>query len=214
LLDLGVSSLQLDHPERGFSFRAEGPLDMRMDPAQPVTAADLVNERSERELADILFHLGEERFARRIARRIVDARQRQPLRTTRELADLVRRAVPGTGAHRLDPATRTFQALRIAVNRELDVLEPALRYACDALAPGGRLVVLAYHSLEDRIVKRTFEWLSGRCRCPPELPTCQCGAVPRLSVLTRKPVTPSEEETRANPRSRSAKLRAAERPKG
>lgn len=211
LLDLGVSSLQLDRPERGFSFRAEGPLDMRMDPELEVTAADLVNERSERVLADVLFHFGEERFARRIARRIVEARGRQPFRTTRELAELVRRAVPSGGEHRLDPATRTFQALRIAVNRELEVLEPALQAACDALAPGGRLVVLAYHSLEDRIVKRTFEWLSGRCRCPAELPTCQCGTTRRMAVLTRKPVTPAEEETRANPRARSAKLRAAER---
>jgi 16S rRNA (cytosine1402-N4)-methyltransferase len=214
LFDLGVSSLQLDRPERGFSFRAEGPLDMRMDPGQSTTAADLINERSERELADILFYFGEERFARRIARRIVDARQRQPFRTTRELAEVVRRAVPGKGEQRLDPATRTFQALRIAVNRELEVLEPALRHAREALAPGGRLVALAYHSLEDRIVKRTFEWLSGRCRCPPEVPTCQCGATRQLAVLTRKPISPTKEETRANPRSRSAKLRAAERVEG
>jgi len=211
LLDLGVSSLQLERPERGFSFRMDGPLDMRMDPALPTNAADLVNTLPERELARIFFEYGEERFGRRIARRIVEARQRQPLRTTRDLADLVRRAVPRPAEARLDPATRAFQALRIAVNRELEVLEPALRAACDALAPGGRLVVLAYHSLEDRIVKRTFEWLSGRCRCPPGLPTCQCGAERRLDILTRKPATPSAEETRANPRSRSAKLRAAER---
>jgi 16S rRNA (cytosine1402-N4)-methyltransferase len=209
LFDLGVSSLQLDCPERGFSFRAEGPLDMRMDPDEPTAAADLLQSLPESELARIFYEFGEERFSRRIARRIVEARRRQPLRTTRDLAELVRRAVPRGSDTHLDPATRTFQALRIAVNRELELLEPALRDACDALAPGGRLVVLAYHSLEDRIVKRTFEWLSGRCRCPPELPACQCGAAPRLTILTRKPVTPSETEIRANPRARSAKLRAA-----
>jgi 16S rRNA (cytosine1402-N4)-methyltransferase len=211
LLDLGVSSLQLDLPERGFSFRTDGPLDMRMDPAQPATAADLVNTLPERELADLIFRFGEERFSRRIARRIVEARSQQPFRTTRELAEVVRRAVPRSAGARIDPATRTFQALRIAVNHELDLLEPALVAACDALAPGGRLVVLTYHSLEDRIVKRTFEWLAGRCRCDPSLPACRCGASPRLSILTRKPVTPTDEEMRSNPRARSAKLRAAER---
>jgi 16S rRNA (cytosine1402-N4)-methyltransferase len=214
LLDLGVSSLQLERPERGFSFRADGPLDMRMDPDQPATAADLVNRLSERELADILFEFGEERFSRRIARRIMEVRLRRPLRTTRELAEVVRRAVPRVGEARIDPATRTFQALRIAVNRELELLEPALLDGGAVLAPGGRLVVLSYHSLEDRIVKRAFEWLSGRCRCPPELPDCRCGATRRVTVLTRKPVTPSEEEVRVNPRARSAKLRAVERLSG
>jgi 16S rRNA (cytosine1402-N4)-methyltransferase len=211
LFDLGVSSLQLDRPERGFSFRAEGPLDMRMDPEQPLTAAKLVNTLPEGELARVIAEYGEERWARRVAREIVRSRQDRPLSTTAELARVVSRAVPRTPGLNIHPATRTFQALRIAVNGELEVLAGALEACVRRLAPGGRIVVLAYHSLEDRIVKRTFARLSGRCECPPRLPVCSCGAAPLLSLLTRKPLTPGEAEIQDNPRARSARLRAAER---
>jgi 16S rRNA (cytosine1402-N4)-methyltransferase len=208
LIDLGVSSMQLDLPERGFSFRGSGPLDMRMDPTTERTAADLVNELRESDLANILWKLGEERYSRRIARRIVE---RRPLRTTQDLVDAVWGAYPaGERRGRIHPATRTFQALRIAVNDELQAIEPALSLAVRRLSPGGRIVVLAYHSLEDRLVKRTFEYLSGRCRCPPELPVCQCRAREWVRILTRKPVEPSSEEVERNPRARSARLRAVE----
>jgi 16S rRNA (cytosine1402-N4)-methyltransferase len=212
LFDLGVSSMQLDLAERGFSFRAAGPLDMRMDPESGTPAAELVNSLPEEELARLLWEYGEERYSRRIARRIVERRQTAPLRDTAALADAVRSAYPPPERHgRLHPATRTFQALRIAVNDELAAIEPALRAAAARLRPGGRIVVLSYHSLEDRIVKRTFEHLSGRCRCPPELPACACGAEAVVRLLTRKPVSPSEEETARNPRARSARLRAVEK---
>jgi 16S rRNA (cytosine1402-N4)-methyltransferase len=206
LFDLGVSSMQLDRPERGFSFRAEGPLDMRMDSEAPESAADLANTLPEAELARLLWEFGDERHSRRIARRIVE---RRPLRTTLDLEQAVWSAYPAAERNgRIHPATRTFQALRIAVNGELAALEPALLGAADRLKPGGRLVVLAYHSLEDRIVKRTFEFLAGRCRCPAEAPVCGCGAVPRARILTRKPLEPGEAEVAANPRARSARLRA------
>jgi 16S rRNA (cytosine1402-N4)-methyltransferase len=211
LFDLGVSSLQLDRPARGFSFRTAGPLDMRMDPGRPRTAADLVNKLSEEELARLIAEYGEERWARRVAREIVRARERRPLTTTRELADVVTRAVPRTPGLNIHPATRTFQALRIAVNEELEVLSGALEACARRLTPGGRIVVLAYHSLEDRIVKRTFARLSGRCECPRRLPVCSCGAEPLLRLLTRKPLTPGDAEVQSNPRARSARLRAAER---
>jgi 16S rRNA (cytosine1402-N4)-methyltransferase len=211
LFDLGVSSLQLDRAERGFSFRADGPLDMRMDPGRPVTAAHLVNELPEAELARIFFEYGEERYARRVARAIARTRERQPLATTAELARLAERAVPRSPGLTIHPATRTFQALRIAVNGELEVLAGALEACARRLEPGGRLVVLAYHSLEDRIVKRTFARLSGRCECPPRLPACACGAEPLLRALTRKPLVPAEDELRRNSRARSARLRAVER---
>jgi 16S rRNA (cytosine1402-N4)-methyltransferase len=209
-MDLGVSSMQLDRPERGFSFQASGPLDMRLDPTQGPAAADLVNSLPERELAALIFEYGEERFARRVARAIVQRRARVPFRTTVDLAQTVAGAVGGRpgGIH---PATRTFQALRIAVNGELDGLRVALPKAVDALKPGGRLAVIAFHSLEDRIVKRHFAAESGRCTCPPGLPECRCGARARLRVLTRKPLVASDDEQRANPRSRSAKLRVAEK---
>jgi 16S rRNA (cytosine1402-N4)-methyltransferase len=211
LFDLGVSSMQLDLAERGFSFRSPGPLDMRMDPEGPTTAADLVNTLPEAELARILWEFGDERYSRRIARRIVEERDRAPFETTSRLADLARGLYPPRERHgRIHPATRTFQALRIAVNKELEAIEPALMAAVDRLTPGGRIVVLAYHSLEDRIVKRTFEYLSGRCRCAPELPACRCGAAARVRILTRKPVEPSAAEIQCNPRARSARLRAAE----
>jgi 16S rRNA (cytosine1402-N4)-methyltransferase len=211
LFDLGVSSLQLDRPERGFSFLREGPLDMRMDSDQPVTAAQLVNHLPEPEMARIISDYGEERWARRVAREIVRERERRPLVTTADLAAVVARAVPQTPGLTIHPATRTFQALRIAVNRELEVLAGALEACARRLEPGGRLVVLAYHSLEDRIVKRTFARLSGHCQCPPRLPACGCGAAAILRPLARKPLTPGVEELARNPRARSARLRAAER---
>ncbi len=205
--DLGVSSLQLDRPDRGFSFREAGPLDMRFDPEAPVTAAQLVNTLTEEALAEIFWKYGEERYARRIARAIVRAR---PLHTTRELADLVARVVPfqRPGFH---PATRVFQALRIAVNRELENLERFLPLAIEALKPGGRLAVMAFHSLEDRIVKHVFKEEARGCVCPPSVPVCQCGRTPRVRIVKPFPMRPSEEEVRRNPRARSARLRVVER---
>ncbi|HEX2037923.1 MAG TPA: 16S rRNA (cytosine(1402)-N(4))-methyltransferase RsmH [Chloroflexota bacterium] len=219
LLDLGVSSMQLDRPERGFSFGAEGPLDMRLNPAAGVPAATLVNELGERELADLIYAYGEEPASRRIARAIVTRRARAPFSSTTDLARVVASAaLRGTrGAHgarhgwRIHPATRTFQALRIAVNDELGALEAVLPAATAALEPGGRIVVISFHSLEDRLVKRFFQQESGRCTCPPTEPVCRCQAQARLRVLTRKPVTAGPAEVAANPRSRSAKLRAAEK---
>lgn len=210
LFDLGVSSHQLDVPERGFSFRAAGPLDMRMDPSQGESAADIVAEWSEADLAHAIRTYGEERYAGRIARAIV--RDRARIRTTADLAETVRRATPPVyGKERIHPATRTFQALRIVVNDEMATLERGLEQALDRLAPGGRIVVIAYHSLEDRIVKNLFRERSTGCICPPRLPVCHCGHVATLNVLTRKPVVPSDEEASANPRARSARARAAEK---
>ena len=210
LFDLGVSSHQLDVPERGFSFRAGGPLDMRMDDRATLTAAEILHHWPEEDIADVLWKYGEERHSRRIARAIV--RERDAIRNTADLADVVRRAMPpARGRERIHPATRTFQALRIAVNREMDVLSEGLNAAVERLAPGGRIVVIAYHSLEDRIVKDLFRERSTACICPPKLPICRCGHVATLRIITRKPVTPSEAEVAANPRARSARLRAAER---
>ncbi|MEF3274371.1 MAG: 16S rRNA (cytosine(1402)-N(4))-methyltransferase RsmH [Chloroflexus sp.] len=197
LFDLGVSSYQLDTPERGFSFAADGPLDMRLDPTRGVTAADLVNRSSERELAEIIFQYGEEPAARRIARAIVERRRIQPFQRTADLAALVARIVGGRH-RRIHPATRTFQALRIAVNRELDQLAAALPQAANLLAPGGRLAVISFHSLEDRIVKHFMR-------------TEASGERPRLALFTKKPVTATDEEIAINPRARSAKLRVATR---
>lgn len=215
LADLGVSSFQLDSPERGFSFRSEQgdltqapPLDMRMDRSRGETAAQLVNTLSERELADLIFIYGEEHAARRIARRIVAEREKAPIVTTAQLAALVIRAVHQTGRWRIHPATRTFQALRIAVNQELEGLAQFISDAIEVLPGDGRLVVLTFHSLEDRIIKQSFRFQSGICRCPISQPECSCGAVPRVEVLTRKAVPPSEAELVENPRARSAKLRA------
>lgn len=212
LLDLGVSSHQLDEASRGFSFRGEAPLDMRMDPTVGPTAADLLNTAEAEELARIFREYGEERFAGRIARRIVQVRQQQPLTTTRQLAELVREAVPGGKAPaRIHPATRVFQALRIQVNQELEHVCRGIASAVDLLNPGGRLVVISFHSLEDRIVKRFFQEEARGCICPPRLPTCVCNHRPRLELLTRKGVRASEAEVEANPRARSAVLRAVRR---
>lgn len=213
LFDLGVSSPQLDVAERGFSFHADAPLDMRMDPVhQPLTAADVVATYSEPDLARIIREYGEERWASRIAAFIVAARARRPIATTTDLVEVVKAAIPAAarreGGH---PARRTFQALRIEVNAELEVLEKALESAVRWLTPGGRIAVISYHSLEDRIVKRVFGGLSEGCTCPPGLPVCTCGHEPVLRVVTRKPVVPTEEEIDMNPRARSAKLRVAEK---
>jgi 16S rRNA (cytosine1402-N4)-methyltransferase len=212
LYDLGVSSLQLDQADRGFSYRADAPLDMRMDPTGGPTAADVVNTYPRAELARVLRDYGEERFAGRIARFIDDARGRAPVRTTSELVELVKAAVPAaarrTGPH---PARRTFQALRIEVNGELAALEASLPQAIDLLAPGGRLVVLAYHSLEDRIVKRALAAAAAGDYVPPELPEHVVRRTPSLRLLTRRPEIPRADEVAANPRAESAKLRAAEK---
>jgi 16S rRNA (cytosine1402-N4)-methyltransferase len=206
LMDLGLSSRQLDEAERGFSFAQDGPLDMRMDRSRRESAADLVNTLSEAELSDILWQYGEERQSRRIARAIVAAR---PLVTTGQLADLVARTVGRR--EKIHPATRTFQALRIAVNEELEALSEALPEARDLLRPGGRLAVIAFHSLEDRLVKAFYRQEARACICPPELPVCVCQHQATLRVLTSKPIRPSADETARNPRSRSARLRVAER---
>ena len=210
VLDLGVSSHQLDSVERGFSFRADAPLDMRMDRSQRVTAREIVNSFSEKHLAEIIRDYGEERWAKRIAEFIVDRRSRKPIETTGELVDVILAAMPsGARPKEIHPATRTFQGLRIAVNRELDALEAGLESAIGMLAPNGKIVVLSWHSLEDRIVKDTILKHTGRCVCPPALPVCACGTRKELEILTRRPATASPEETAANPRARSAKLRAA-----
>ncbi len=206
LLDLGISSRQLDNPERGFSFREKGPLDMRMDPNQRQTAADLVNDLEVEELARVIWLYGEERYSRRIARAIVAAR---PIETTEELATLVERTIGRR--EKIHPATRTFQALRIATNRELEALEQALPQARDLLKPGGRLAVISFHSLEDRLVKRFFQQEARDCICPVDAPICTCQHRASLRIITRKPVQATPEEIDRNPRSRSAKLRIAER---
>jgi 16S rRNA (cytosine1402-N4)-methyltransferase len=210
LLDLGLSSDQLRAPERGFAFASDGPLDMRFDPTLGQPAADLVNGLEEAELADLIYRYGEERRSRAIARRLVAARQRAPITTTAALARLVAEAVPGRpgGIH---PATRTFQALRIAVNDELASLEAALPRAVAALAPGGRLAIITFHSLEDRIVKQFIRREARDCVCPPSAPECVCGHTATLRDLTRHPIEAEPEEVAANPRARSARLRVAER---
>lgn len=207
LLDLGASSMQFDQAERGFSFQKDGPLDMRFNPSAARSAADLVNTLPEAELADLLYAYGEERQSRRIARAIVAAR---PLHTSRALAELVAKTLGGkrTGVH---PATRSFQALRIAVNGELDALQAVLPQAVAALKPGGRLAIISFHSLEDRLVKQYFRQESRDCICPPGQPVCTCGHTASLKELTRKPLAASEQEIAANPRARSAHLRVAER---
>ena len=215
LLDLGVSSLQLDRVERGFSFQKDALLDMRMDQTQELTAFDLVNRASAEELEEIFSKFGEERWARRISRRIVEVRKAGEIRTTGQLAQIVQLAIPKSAQPRkIHPATRVFQALRIAVNRELDGLGEALEKAVSFLKPGGRLCVISFHSLEDRIVKDTFLRLAKGCQCPPWFPRCVCGQKPSLRIVQKRPITPSEEEQTENPRSRSAKLRVAEKVEG
>jgi 16S rRNA (cytosine1402-N4)-methyltransferase len=212
LLDIGVSSHQLDEDERGFSYMHDGPLDMRMDTNRDHDASDIVNDASERELTRIISDYGEEKWAVRIAKFIIEERKNGRIETTFKLVDIIKRAIPAAarreGGH---PAKRTFQALRIAVNDELEVLEQAVKDAVDILKPGGRVVVITFHSLEDRIVKTVFNSIERPCTCPPQLPICMCGKVPLLKVVTRKPVTAGEEELESNTRSKSAKLRAAER---
>jgi 16S rRNA (cytosine1402-N4)-methyltransferase len=206
LIDLGVSSMQIDSPERGFSFLKDGPLDMRFDPSQSVSAADIVNKNSEEDLANILWQYGEEQHSRRIARAIVNAR---PFHTTLELANLIAKNAGKSG--KIHPATRSFQAFRIAVNRELTSLSDFLPKAIQALVPGGRLAVIAFHSLEDRIVKQFFRLESRDCICPPEQPVCTCNHKASIIEITRRPIEAEEDEKKQNPRSRSAKLRVAEK---
>src|ERR671939_555973 len=210
LLDLGVSSMQIDRPERGFSYAVDAPLDMRMDPSADVSAAGIVNEATERDLATIFKRYGEERYARQIARAIARRRRERPFERTGELVDTIRGAMPaparfGDG----HPAKRVFQALRIAVNDELGSLERALPAAVEMLRPGGRIAVISFHSLEDRIVKRFLRSEERGCVCPPDFPVCTCGRDPALRVLTRKAVRPSPRETALNPRAASARLRVA-----
>jgi 16S rRNA (cytosine1402-N4)-methyltransferase len=211
LVDLGVSSLQFDSPERGFSFRFDAPLDMRLDAAGGgETAADLLQHLSEEEIANLIFEYGEERRSRRIAKRIVERRdQGQPVVTTFELAELVAKAIGYNKAQKIHPATRTFQALRIAVNRELEGLGSFVETAIDLLQPEGRFLAISFHSLEDRIIKQELRRLSGKCQCPPRLPVCSCGTRRVIEILTRRPITASADEINENPRARSAKLRAA-----
>ena len=212
LLDLGVSSYQLDTPERGFSYMADAPLDMRMDARQEKSAFDVVNTYDEADIRRILFDYGEEKFAGRIAERIVRARAEHPIETTGELVELIKAAIPPkareVGHH---PAKRSFQAIRIEVNAELDVIRPALEGALKLLNPGGRMAVITFHSLEDRLVKQTFADMATGCTCPKSLPMCVCGRKPQVRPVNKKPILPSDEELEVNPRSRSAKLRVAEK---
>lgn len=211
LADLGVSSLQLDSETRGFSFRFNAPLDMRMNPeSEDETAAELLKRLSEFEIAKIIYEFGEEKLSRRIARRIVDRRERgEAIETTKELADIC--SSSARSEERIHPATRTFQALRIAVNHELDIIEKFIVDSVDSLKPNGRLVIISFHSLEDRIVKQVFQKLAGKCTCPPRFPICICNAQKKIEILTRKPVVPTDSEMHENPRSRSAKLRACKK---
>jgi len=213
LADLGVSSLQLDSETRGFSFRFDAPLDMRMDTStEDETASDLLENLSEFEIAKIIYEYGEERFSKKKKKKIVERREKgNSPKTTKELADLVWQSVPKNKKDKIHPATKTFQALRIAVNHELDILEKFLQTAIDKLEINGRLAIISFHSLEDRIVKRTLQKLSGKCECPPKFPICICGAEKKVEVLTRKPIVPQEIEIEGNPRARSAKLRVCQR---
>ena len=212
LFDLGVSSPQLDDPARGFSYMHDAPLDMRMDERAPLSARDVVNDWPQEELRRILYEYGEERYAPAIARAICRRREERPIETTFELVDIIKSAMPAAALReKQHPAKRSFQAIRIAVNGELDVLPPMLEAAADGLRPGGRLAVISFHSLEDRIVKKTMQELSRGCICPPEFPVCVCGRKPKVKLITRKPIVSQEAELEDNPRARSAKLRVAER---
>lgn len=211
LLDLGMSSLQLDDPARGFSFQSDGPLDMRMDRRGGVTAASILNQWSEAEIARIFREYGEERHARKIAKAIVSRRHEKPWMRTGELTELIRKVAGGGHHNRLRAPVRCFQALRIAVNQELDELEKGLDAAFRILATGGRLAVISFHSLEDRMVKQKFKYEAAACVCPPELPECRCDKKVRAKILTRKPITAAAAEIESNPRAASAKLRVAEK---
>ena len=212
LADLGMSSYQVDSSERGFSFMREEPLDMRMDPRLRFTAYDLVNEMTMDEISRVLRMYGEEKWSRRIAKRIVEARAESPIKTSAELADIVSQAIPKKfHPARIHPATKTFQALRIAVNNELENIEQFIGKAVSRLKPGGRIVIISFHSLEDRLVKSNFLKLSSPCVCPPGMPECGCGKKQELRIITRTPVIPSEEEIQYNPRARSAKMRVGEK---
>ncbi len=212
LLDLGVSSHQLDEPERGFSYMHDAPLDMRMDNRSPLTAKDVVNQYSEDALVKMIKDYGEEKWAKRIVQFIIDHRERESIETTYQLVDIIKKAIPKRarieGPH---PAKRTFQAIRIEVNRELEIIEETIIDATKYLRPGGRICMITFHSLEDRIVKNAFKKLQNPCICPPQFPVCQCHRKQELEIITRKPIIPSEEELEINPRSRSAKLRVAEK---
>jgi 16S rRNA (cytosine1402-N4)-methyltransferase len=212
LYDLGVSSPQLDEAERGFSYNLDAPLDMRMDRQQSLTAMQVVNEWSEEQLVKIIFTYGEEKFAKRIAKRIIETRKLTKIVTTSQLVELIKQSIPAatrrTGPH---PAKRTFQALRIAVNNELRVFEQSLEQALSLLTTGGRVAVITFHSLEDRICKQTFTKWSQGCICPSDFPQCACGQTPKMKVITKRPIEPSEVELEQNPRARSAKLRIAEK---
>ena len=212
LLDLGVSSYQLDNAERGFTYREDVPLDMRMDQRQTKTAKDIVNDYSEMELYHIIRNYGEDKFAKNIAKHIVQARQKAPIETTGQLIEVIKAAIPkkvrATGGH---PAKKTFQAIRIELNHELDVLTQSIDGMIDRLAPGGRLCIITFHSLEDRIVKTRFRTNENPCICPPGFPVCVCGRISKGKVITRKPILPSEQEMEENSRSKSAKLRVFEK---
>ena len=212
LLDLGVSSFQLDEASRGFSYNADAPLDMRMSDTNPLTAYEVVNSYSESELKRILFEYGEERFAGRIASKIVNARAIKPIETTIELSELIKSAIPSAarnGGHH--PAKRSFQAIRIEVNGELDVIAPTIETVCGVMNSGGRMAIITFHSLEDRAVKQAYQKLAEGCTSPKNFPVCVCGNKPKIKIITKKPIVPSETELEENPRSRSAKLRIAEK---
>ena len=211
VLDLGVSSYQLDTQERGFSYRYDSPLDMRMDRRQSLTARDIVNNYSEAELFHIIRDYGEDTFAKNIAKYIVRAREQEPIETTGQLNEIIKAAIPARMRQNGHPSKRTFQAIRIECNHELEVLRNALGDLMDMLAPGGRLCIITFHSLEDRIVKTAFKKAENPCICPPEFPVCVCGKQPLGSVITRKPILPGQEELQENSRSKSAKLRVFER---
>ena len=212
LFDLGVSSPQLDEAHRGFSYMKDAPLDMRMDSTAELDAYQVVNTWSYEELRHILFTYGEERYSPQIAKAITRRREEKPIETTFELVDIIRSAMPAAALReKQHPAKRSFQAIRIAVNGELDALEPMLKAACEGLKPGGRLAVITFHSLEDRIVKQTMKELATGCTCPPQFPVCVCGKKPKMNLVTRKPIVSGAEELEYNPRARSAKLRVAEK---
>jgi len=211
LMDLGVSLYQLFKPERGFSFQHDGPLDMRFDQSSQPTAAELINSLSQKELSEIISRFGQEPWAHRIARTIVANRKKKKIETTKKLSDLICKVLPPANKFRIHPATKTFQAIRIAVNREIDGLEQTIISLAKKLKKGGRIVVISFHSLEDKQVKNAFRFLSQRCHCPPEIPQCSCENEPSFKILTKRPIKPSLEEIDANVRSRSARMRAAER---